>query len=86
MDTVFVGYPIWWGIAAWPINGFVQANDFDGKTVIPFCTSTSSSLGESARLLAESASGGDWQEGRRFSSSVAQSEVQNWVRSLNVND
>lgn len=85
-DTVFVGYPIWWGIAAWPINGFVQANDFDGKTVIPFCTSTSSSLGESARLLAESASGGDWQEGRRFSSSVAQSEVQNWVRSLNVND
>ena len=37
-DTVFIGYPIWWGIAAWPTDGFVKANDFTGKTVIPFCT------------------------------------------------
>ena len=37
-DTVFIGYPIWWGIAAWPVDGFVEANDFTGKTVIPFCT------------------------------------------------
>ena len=38
-DTVFIGYPIWWGIAAWPVDTFVKANDFTGKTVIPFCTS-----------------------------------------------
>ena len=38
-DTVFIGYPIWWGIAAWPTDSFVEANDFTGKTVIPFCTS-----------------------------------------------
>ena len=43
-DTVFIGYPIWWGIAAWPINNFVKENDFSGKTVIPFCTSVSSGL------------------------------------------
>ena len=50
-DTVFIGYPIWWGIAAWPTDGFVEANDFTGKTVIPFCTSSSSGLGESGELL-----------------------------------
>lgn len=37
-DTVYVGYPIWWGIAAWPVNNFVKNNDFTGKTVIPFAT------------------------------------------------
>ena len=34
-DTVLIGYPIWWGIAAWPVDTFVKANDFNGKTVIP---------------------------------------------------
>lgn len=47
-DTVFVGYPIWWGQAGWPVNGFVTGNDFSGKRVIPFCTSASSGLGSSA--------------------------------------
>ena len=51
-DTVFLGYPIWWGIAAWPVDSFVEANDFTGKTVIPFCTSASSGLGDSGALLA----------------------------------
>ena len=46
-DTVFIGYPIWWGIAAWPVDHFVEDNDFTGKTVIPFCTSTSSGIGDS---------------------------------------
>ena len=58
-DTVFIGYPIWWGIAAWPVNDFVKNNDFTGKTVIPFCTSTSSGLGQSGTLLAEMANGGN---------------------------
>ena len=41
-EVVFIGYPVWWGIAAWPVNEFVKENDFTGKTVIPFCTSASS--------------------------------------------
>ena len=52
-DTVFVGYPIWWGGSAWPVNGFVKANDFTGETVIPFCTSASSALGQSGETLAQ---------------------------------
>lgn len=83
-DTVFIGYPIWWGIAAWPVNEFVENNDFSGKTVIPFCTSSSSGLGESGELLEEMASSGEWQEGKRFRSSVSSDDVRAWVEELNL--
>ncbi len=83
-DTVFIGYPIWWGIAAWPVDGFVKANDFTGKTVIPFATSASSGMGRSGELLADIADTGDWQEGQRFSSSVSASDVQSWVNELGL--
>ncbi len=83
-DTVFIGYPIWWGIAAWPVDGFVEANDFTGKTVIPFATSVSSGLGESGTLLADMAGTGNWLEGQRFPSSVSQEDVQSWLDSLNL--
>ena len=83
-DTVFIGYPIWWGIAAWPVDTFVEANDFTGKTVIPFCTSSSSGIGDSGNLLAEMAGTGDWQEGMRFSSRVAEEDVQEWLDSLGM--
>lgn len=78
-DTVFIGYPIWWGIAAWSVDSFVEANDFTGKTVIPFATSASSGLGQSGKLLAELAGTGDWQEGQRFRSSVSEEDIQAWV-------
>ena len=81
-DTVFIGYPIWWGIAAWPVNRFIRNNDFSGKTVIPFCTSASSGLGNSAELLEEMADGGRWLSGRRFRSSVSQSDVVSWGNGL----
>ena len=81
-DTVYIGYPIWWGIAAWPVDTFVKANDFTGKTVIPFCTSASSGLGDSGELLAEMAGTGEWLEGMRFSSRVSEQEVADWVKSL----
>ena len=83
-DTVFIGYPIWWGIAAWPVDGFVEANDFSGKTVIPFCTSSSSGLGESGQLLGDMAGTGDWQEGQRFSSGASQEDVQSWIEELGL--
>lgn len=81
-DTIFIGYPIWWQEAAWVVNNFVKGNDFTGKTVIPFCTSSSSGLGESGTHLAEMAGTGDWQEGRRFSSSASEDEVTGWLAGL----
>lgn len=83
-DTVFVGYPIWWGIAAWPVNNFVKGNDFTGKKVIPFCTSASSGLGQSSKLLAEMAGTGDWQDGERFSSGASSDSVVSWVNGLGL--
>lgn len=83
-DTVFIGYPIWWGIAAWPVNNFVKDNDFTGKTVIPFCTSASSGLGQSGELLAEMANGGTWLTGQRFSSNAAADTVRDWAADLGL--
>ena len=82
VERVYIGYPVWWGNAAWPVNSFVEANDFTGKTVIPFCTSASSGLGNSGKRLAELAGTGDWQEGMRFRSSVSDEDVAAWVESL----
>lgn len=81
-DTVFIGYPIWWGIAAWPIDNFIKDNDFSDKTIIPFCTSSSSGLGDSGELLEQMAGSGNWKEGQRFNSGVSSSDVQNWLNEL----
>ena len=83
-DTVFLGYPIWWGIAAWPVNNFVKNNDFTGKTVIPFATSSSSGMGQSGDLLQQMANGGTWQSGQRFSGGASDSTVRSWVDALNI--
>ena len=83
-DTVFIGYPIWWGEAAWVVDNFVKENDFIDKTVIPFCTSSSSGLGESGTLLAEMAGTGNWIDGERFQSSVAEEDVRSWVEGLGL--
>ena len=74
--------PIWWGIAAWPTDGFVKANDFTGKTVIPFCTSASSGIGDSGKLLEEEAGTGNWLDGMRFRSSASEDDVKSWVDGL----
>lgn len=81
-DTILIGYPIWWGIAAWPVDTFVKENDFTGKTVIPFCTSASSGLGQSGELLESIAKGGNWLEGHRFSSSASNTDIKKWTDSL----
>ena len=81
-DTVLIGYPIWWGIAAWPINNFVKENDFTGKTVIPFCTSASSGIGNSDKLLKELTTTGNWKDGVRFSSSASDSAIKTFTNSI----
>lgn len=85
-DTVFIGYPIWWGIAAWPVDGFVSANDFSGKTVIPFATSSSSGMGDSGELLEELAGTGEWLDGQRFRSGASEADVAEWVNELGLTE
>lgn len=83
-DTVFIGYPIWWGGAAWPMNGFMTANDFTGKTVIPFATAASSGMGDSGTDLAKLAGTGDWLDGQRFFSSTTVDDIQSWLDTLGL--
>lgn len=75
---------MWWGEAAWPVNQFIENNDFTGKMVIPFCTSASSGIGDSGQLLEEMAGTGDWLEGQRFRSGVDEADVQEWVNGLEL--
>ncbi len=85
-DTIFIGAPVWWGIAAWPVNAFVEDADFKEKTVVPFCTSMSSGLGRSGELLHELAgiNNGNWLTGKRFGTRAGESEVRSWLDSLGI--
>ena len=81
-DTVIIGYPIWWGISAWPVNSFVKTQDFAGKTIVPFCVSHSSDLSDSAKLLQADANGGTWQDGHRFYQDASPNDIKSWTDSL----
>ena len=78
-STVFLGYPIWWGDAPKIMSTFVKNHDFTGITVIPFCTSGSSDIGQSDDVLAELAGSGNWLQGRRFPGSVTDDELKAWI-------
>ena len=67
-----------------PAEGKTLVVYFTGKTVIPFCTSASSGIGESGTILKELAGTGNWLEGMRFRSNASEETVQEWVRSLAV--
>ncbi len=78
-DTIYLGYPIWWGTVPKIILTFLDTYNLDGKTVIPFCTSGGSGISESTRDLEEYNEDINWQTGRGFSSSSSQSDVADWI-------
>lgn len=78
-DVVFLGYPIWFGSAPKIVYTFLESYDFSGKTIIPFCTSASSSMGSSASDLHGLTDDAVWQSGMRFAASSTQSDVENWL-------
>lgn len=83
--TVWIGYPIWWGEAPRIVSTFAESYDFSGKTIVPFCTSGSSGMGDSATNLEQLTSGAQWLSGRRLSGSDSQDTVMEWVNSLGLN-
>ncbi|MFR0568412.1 flavodoxin [Bifidobacterium apri] len=80
-DVVFIGAPVWWGVAAWPIDDFLTSNDFTGKKLAAFVTSASSSFGNESEIKGM-AKNAQWLGGKRFASSVSSSTVTSWVSSL----
>ena len=83
-STIFLGFPIWWGQEPRIMDTFVESYDFSGITVIPFCTSGSSGIGNSSRNLSEKAGSGRWLDGNRFSGSVSEDELKNWIAELDI--
>ena len=83
-EVVFLGYPIWWGDAPKIISTFLETYDFDGKTIVPFCTSGSSGIGSSARNVEGLTSVAAWLDGQRFSGSASRDAVEQWVNGLGL--
>ena len=80
--TIYIGYPIWWGEEPRIMDTFVENYDFNGITMIPFCTSGSSSIGSSGQNLEDNAGSGNWQEGARFSGGASEEELKSWIEGL----
>ena len=80
--TIYLGFPIWWGEEPRILDTFVEKYDFDGITVIPFCTSGGSGIGRSGSNMESLAGSGTWLPGERFSGSVSESELQSWIEGL----
>ena len=85
-STIYIGYPIWWGEEPRIMDTFVESYNFDGITMIPFCTSSSSGIGRSGKNLEENAKSGNWLDGERFSANPQESEIQMWIYSLQKGD
>lgn len=84
--TVFIGYPIWWSRTPPIMQTFVEGYDWRGKTVVPFCTSGSSSIGQSARVLVDEAPGSRWLSGKRFARNVSDAELEAWLAELDIQE
>lgn len=80
--TIYIGYPIWWGEEPRIMDTFVENYSFDGITMIPFCTSSSSGIGRSGQNLADNAGSGTWLEGKRFGGGASEDEIRSWIEGL----
>ena len=84
-SVVYLGHPIWWGEEPRILDTFVESYNFDGKTVIPFCTSGGSGVGSSDSNLKNNAGSGSWLEGHRFSKDASEDEIRGWINNLEIN-
>lgn len=84
-ETLLMGYPIWHGAAPRIMDTFVESYDFSGKKIIPFCTSASSGIGDSATALQALCRGNaTWDRGRRFSGDATETEITDWLGELGL--
>lgn len=81
-DTVFIGYPIWRGTPSFGIQTWVKGKDFGKKTIIPFCTSGSSPIGDTPKKLQSISKNGNWLYGKRFGKTATQKEVSDWLKNI----
>lgn len=83
-DTIFVGFPIWWYIAPTIVNTFLEQYDLAGKTIVSFATSGGSGMGETNVYLEPSCAGATLLQGKRFSASASEGELEKWISGLGL--
>ena len=79
--TIYVGYPIWWGDIPRILSTFVEKYDFEERTMIPFCTSGGSGVGQSDKHLEEQAGSGKWVKGTRLQANISNDDLLKWINS-----
>ncbi|MBR4206695.1 MAG: NAD(P)H-dependent oxidoreductase [Clostridia bacterium] len=78
-EVIFVGFPVWWYREPSIIDTFMESYDFSGKTVVPFCTSGGSGLGDTAKNLSRLAPGANIKEGKRMTRREKPEEMKVWA-------
>ena len=78
-STIFIGYPIWWGDIPRIMSTFVESYDFGEITMIPFCTSGGSGVGQSDKHLEEQAGSGKWLKGTRLQGNISEEALLSWI-------
>jgi len=80
-DVIFVGFPIWWYTAPTIINTFIEANDFAGKTIVPFATSGGSNITKSCEDLQAAYPNYKFGEGRLLNS-IDKADIEQWTSNI----
>lgn len=80
-EVVYIGYPIWWGVAPTIVKTFIESHDLKGKKVVPFATSGGSSIDQSIRDLKKTYPDLDWKEGRLLNR-INEKAVREWTEGL----
>ena len=70
-DTIILGYPNYWGTIPMAVATFLERYDFNGKTILPFCTNEGSGMGSSERDIKTYAKGADVKKGLSITGSRA---------------
>ncbi len=89
-DIIFIGYPIWWGDAPMPVYTFIENHQWEGKTVIPFCTHEGSGLSNEDEIR-KACKGATFKKGlgmyghtAQKDSTEAKATVEKWLKGLKL--
>ena len=82
-DVIYLGYPIWWYKEPMAVDAFLENYDLSEKTIIPFCTSTSSSIDESVQSIQKICPHSHVLEGLRMEQ-ANEKEIDEWLKKINI--
>ena len=80
-DVIYLGYPIWFGDVPHIILTFIDSHNLDGKTIVTFCTSGSSSITDSMNTLKKYNKKVNWIEGQRLTTN--REDTEEWLKGIN---